>query len=151
EPILAVLFQRGAFGAEATAATAAALAAYAAGLPAFVLVKVLAPAFFAHRDTVTPVKVAVGSMALNLALTLILMQSLAHVGVAIALWAAGWMQARVLLFLLARGGHSRLDRRAARKIPRIAAATAGMAAVLVVLRVLLAPTLAGPAMLRLAA
>src|SRR6202521_4661622 len=45
-PILAVLFQRGAFGPADTAATAAALAAYAVGLPAFVLIKVLAPAFF---------------------------------------------------------------------------------------------------------
>jgi putative peptidoglycan lipid II flippase len=151
EPILTVLFQRGAFGAGATAATAAALAAYAAGLPAFVLVKVLAPAFFAHRNTTTPVKVAVGSMAVNLALTLILMQFLAHVGVAIALSAAGWAQALVLLLLLSRHGHFRLDQRASGKIPRIVAATAGMAAVLIVLRVLLAPTLAGQAMLRFAA
>jgi putative peptidoglycan lipid II flippase len=151
EPILAVLFQRGAFGAAATAATAAALAAYAAGLPAFVLVKVLVPAFFARRDTATPVKVAVGSMAVNLGLTLLLMQYLAHVGVAIALSAAGWTQALVLLLLLARHGHFRLDRRASSKIPRIAAATAGMTAILLALRIVLAPTFAGPAMLRLAA
>jgi putative peptidoglycan lipid II flippase len=151
EPILAVLFERGAFGAAATAATAAALAAYAAGLPAFVLVKVLAPAFFAHRDTATPVKVAVGSMAVNLALTLLLMRFFAHVGVAVALSCAGWMQALVLMFLLARSGRFQLDRRTAGKIPRIAAATAGMAAVLIALRILLAPTLAGPAMLRFAA
>jgi putative peptidoglycan lipid II flippase len=151
QPILAVLFQRGAFGPAATAATAAALAAYAAGLPAFVLVKVLAPAFFAHRNTATPVKVAVAAMALNLALTLILMQVLAHVGIAIALSAAGWMQALTLLVLLARHGHFRFDRRASSKIPRIAAATAGMTAILLALRVVLAPTLAGPAMLRFGA
>jgi putative peptidoglycan lipid II flippase len=150
-PILAVLFQRGAFGPIEAAATAAALAAYAAGLPAFVLVKVLAPGFYAHRNTATPVKVAVGAVALNFALTLLLMQFLAHVGVAIALSAAGWMQALTLLVLLARHGHFRLDRRARGNIPRIAAATIGMAAVLVALRVLLAPALAGPAMLRLGA
>ena len=69
-PILAVLFQRGAFSPADTAATAAALAAYAAGLPAFVLVKVLAPAFFARHDTATPVKIAVVAMAVNLGLTL---------------------------------------------------------------------------------
>ena len=53
QPILSVLFQRGAFGPADAAATAAALAAYAAGLPAFVLVKVLAPGFLRaprHRD-----------------------------------------------------------------------------------------------------
>ena len=53
QPILSVLFERGAFGPAEAAATAAALAAYAAGLPAFVLVKVLAPGLFRapqHRD-----------------------------------------------------------------------------------------------------
>jgi putative peptidoglycan lipid II flippase len=150
-PILAVLFERGAFGPAATTATAAALAAYAAGLPAFVLVKVLAPGFFARRNTRTPVKVACGSLALNLGLTLILMQFLAHVGVAIALSAAGWMQALTLLFLLRRHGHLRLDRRASSRIPRIAAATIGMAAALVALRLVLDPALAGPPVERLGA
>jgi putative peptidoglycan lipid II flippase len=151
QPILAVLFQRGAFGPAATAATAAALAAYAAGLPAFVLVKVLAPGFFAHRNTKTPVKVAVAALALNLGLTLVLMQFLAHVGVAIALSAAGWMQSLALFVLLRRHGHFRLDRRTASKIPRIVAATLGMAAILAGLRLALTPALAGPEVLRLAA
>jgi putative peptidoglycan lipid II flippase len=150
-PILAVLFERGAFGPAEVVATAAALAAYAVGLPAFVLVKVLVPGFYAHRDTATPVKVAVAAVSLNFVLTLVLMQFLAHVGVAIALSASGWMQALVLLVLLARHGHFRLDRRAIGNIPRIAAATLGMAAILVGLRLLLAPALAGPAMLRLGA
>ncbi len=95
-PILQVLFQRGAFNAADTAATAAALSAYAAGLPAFVLVKVLAPAFFARHDTATPVKVAVAAMAVNLALTLVLMQFLAHVGIALATTIAGWVNALAL-------------------------------------------------------
>src|SRR5438093_387117 len=84
-PILTVLFERGAFGPAEAAATAAALAAYAVGLPAFVLVKVLAPGFYAHRNTATPVKVAIAAVALNFVLTVVLMQFLAHVGVAIAL------------------------------------------------------------------
>jgi putative peptidoglycan lipid II flippase len=151
EPILTALFQRGAFGPAQTAATAAALAAYAAGLPAFVLVKVLAPGFFARRNTKTPVKVAIAALALNLALTIVLMQFLAHVGIAIALSAAGWMQAVTLLLLLSRRGHFRLDRRAARKIPRIAAATAGMALLLWPLRDALGSAFAGPAPTRLLA
>ena len=57
-PIIAVLFERGVFDATATAATADALVAYSVGLPAYVLVKVMAPGFFAREDTVTPVKVA---------------------------------------------------------------------------------------------
>jgi putative peptidoglycan lipid II flippase len=150
-PILSVLFERGAFGPAETSATAAALAAYAVGLPAFVLVKVLTPGFYAHRNTATPVKVAVVAVAVNFTLTLLLMQFLAHVGVAIALSAAGWMQALTLLVLLARHGHFRLDRRARGNIPRIAAATLGMAALLVVLRALLAAALAGPALLAVGA
>src|SRR5207249_6026945 len=65
QPILTVLFERGAFGPAEAAATAAALAAFAVGLPAFVLVKVLAPGFFAQQDTATPVKIAIAAMAAN--------------------------------------------------------------------------------------
>jgi len=112
---------------------------------------VLTPGFFAHRNTATPVKVAVATLALNLALTLLLMPILAHVGVALALSAAGWMQALTLFVLLARHGHFRLDHRTRRKIPRIVAATFGMAAILVALRFVLMPALAGAPLLRLAA
>lgn len=150
-PILAVLFQRGAFGAADAAATAAALSAYAAGLPAFVLVKVLAPAFFARHDTATPVKVAIAAMAANLCLTLVLMQFMAHVGIALATTLAGWINALTLLVLLIRRGHFRFDRRARRNLPRVGAAALGMGAVLVLLRVALASTLAGPAVLRVGA
>ncbi len=151
EPVLAVLFERGAFGPVQTAATASALAAYAAGLPAFVLVKVLAPGFFAHRNTATPVKVAAAAMVLNLGTTLLLMPFLAHVGVAIALSVAGWMQAAALYVLLTRHGHFRLDRRAADRIPRIIAAAAGMTGVVWAARTALTPALAGPEALKLGA
>ncbi len=150
-PIFAVLFQRGAFSPADAAATAAALAAYAAGLPAFVLVKVLAPAFFARHDTATPVKVAVAAMALNLGLTLALMQFLAHVGIALATTCAGWINAATLLALLVRRGHFRLDRRARRNLPRIAAAALGMGAVVALLRMALGPAFTGPALVRIAA
>ncbi|HVH77004.1 MAG TPA: murein biosynthesis integral membrane protein MurJ [Stellaceae bacterium] len=150
-PILAALFERGAFGATATAATAAALSAYAAGLPAFVLVRVLAPGFFARRDTATPVKVALAAMLTNFALTLLLMRVFAHVGIALATSAAGWLNALSLLILLQRRGHFRFDARARRNLPRIAAAAFGMAAVLLPLRLASAAALAGAPALRLVA
>jgi putative peptidoglycan lipid II flippase len=150
-PILAVLFQRGAFGPADTAATAAALAAYAAGLPAFVLVKVLAPAFFARHDTATPVKVAIAAMAANLCLTLILMQFLAHVGIALATTVAGWVNALTLLTLLLRGGYFRFDSRARRNVPRIGIAALGMGVVLALLRIVLGPALAGRSLVRVGA
>jgi len=150
-PILAVLFQRGAFSPADTAATAAALAAYAAGLPAFVLVKVLAPAFFARHDTATPVKVAIAAMAANLCLTLILMQFLAHVGIALATTVAGWVNALTLLGLLLRRGHFRFDSRTRRNLPRVGIAALGMGAVLALSRIVLDPALAGPSLVRVGA
>src|SRR5215471_17120900 len=150
-PILSVLFERGAFGPTDTAATAAALAAYAAGLPAFVLVRVLAPAFFARHDTATPVKVAVAAMAVNLCLTLILMQFLAHVGIALATTCAGWINALTLLVLLVRRRHFQIDRRTRRNLPRVGAAALGMGVVLAVLRIALAPMLSGHTMLQVGA
>jgi putative peptidoglycan lipid II flippase len=150
-PILAVLFQRGAFGAADTAATAAALAAYAAGLPAFVLIKVLAPAFFARHDTATPVKVAVTAMATNLGLTLVLMQFLAHVGIAAATTVAGWVNALTLLVLLVRRGHFHFDARVSRNLPRIGVAALGMGLILVMLRIALAPALAAMPLMRISA
>src|SRR5690349_3214798 len=150
-PIFSVLFQRGAFGPADTAAAAAALAAYAAGLPAFVLIKVLAPAFFARHDTATPVKIAVTAMAINLGLTLILMRFLAHVGIALATTAAGWLNALMLLALLIRRRHFAFDRRTRRNLPRVGAAALGMGVVLAGLRAALAPMFAGPYMLQVAA
>ena len=150
-PILSVLFQRGAFGVTDTAATAAALAAYAVGLPAFVLVKVLAPAFFARHDTATPVKVAIAAMMANLCLTLLLMQFLAHVGIALATTAAGWINALTLLVLLMRRRHFHLDHRARRNLPRIGMAALGMGVILVLLRIGLAPALSGAPLARLGA
>jgi putative peptidoglycan lipid II flippase len=151
QPILATLFERGAFGPADTAATAAALAAYASGLPAFVLVKVFAPGFFAHRNTATPVKVAVSALVLNLLLTLALMQVLAHVGVAIALSVSGWTQALTLFLLLGRHGHYRPAARVRSMVPRIVGATLGMVVVLVLLRNALTASFAGPEIVRLAA
>jgi len=150
-PIFAVLFQRGAFNPADTAATAAALAAYAAGLPAFVLVKVLAPAFFARHDTATPVRIAIAAMAVNLGLTIVLMQFLAHVGIALATTCAGWVNALSLLALLLRRGHFRLDRRARRNLPRVAVAALGMGVVLALLRMAAAPAFAEPLLARIAA
>jgi putative peptidoglycan lipid II flippase len=150
-PMLSVLFQRGAFSPTDTAATAAALAAYAVGLPAFVLIKVLAPAFFARHDTATPVKIAVATMAVNLCLTVVLMQFLAHVGIALATTIAGWLNALALLAFLIRRGHFGFDDRARRNLPRVGVAALGTGIVLAALRVTLAPMLLGHTMLQVGA
>jgi putative peptidoglycan lipid II flippase len=134
-PILAVLFQHGRFTAADAHATAPALAAYAAGLPAFVLIKVLAPGFFARHDMRTPVLIGLAAMLVNVALTigLGLGTGLAHVGVAMATSAAGWVNALLLGAILARRGYFALDARARRNVPRIFFAALGMGVVVVLL------------------
>jgi len=150
-PILEVLFERGAFGAAETAATSGALAAYALGLPAFVLIKVMAPAFFARHDTATPVKIAFAAIAVNVVLTagLGLLTPLAHVGIALATSVAGWVNALLLITLLHRRGHFALDARARTRLPRMLGAAVGMGVVLVLIEPLIAPALAGGLALRL--
>ncbi|MDE0333328.1 MAG: murein biosynthesis integral membrane protein MurJ [Defluviicoccus sp.] len=142
-PIVALLFERGAFDARSTAATAAALAAFAAGLPAFVLVKVLAPGFFAREDVTTPVKIAGVSVAANIALSVILLGPLQHVGLALATSAASWLNAFLLAFVLHRRGQFAIDRRLRTRLFRIVLATFAMTAILLAGLEVLATMLAG--------
>ncbi len=129
-PIVAGLFERGAFDAADTAATAAALAAFALGLPAYMAIKVLAPGHFAREDTRTPVAVASLCLLANVVLVALLVGPLGHVGIALATALSNWLNALLLARLLWRRGHLRPDRRLARRTLRILLATAMMAAVL---------------------
>ena len=139
-PVVATLFERGAFDGSETAATAAALAAYATGLPAYVLIKVLGPGFFAREDTATPMKVAMFCVGVNLCLNLLLMGPLQHVGIALATAVSAWTNSALLAWLLARRGHLAIDARLRRAAPRILAASAGMALVLWAARTALGET-----------
>jgi putative peptidoglycan lipid II flippase len=125
-PIMWVLFGRGAFDAESARLSAQALAAYAVGLPAFVIVKVLAPGFFARGDTSTPVKIGIGAVALNLALNLALMVPLKHVGPALATSLASLFNVAWLAVALHRRRHLRLDAQIRRRLPRMGLAALAM-------------------------
>ncbi len=100
DPIVTALFQRGAFDTIATASTALALVCYSAGLPAFVIIKIFQPNFFARHDTTTPVKIAAGSVVINLILNLILMQYFAHAGLAMATSISAWLSAAIFAIVL---------------------------------------------------
>ena len=126
-PIVTVLFQRGAFDAADASATAAALSAFALGLPAYVLIKALAPGFFAREDTATPVKIAAAALVLNVAVALALMPMFAHVGIALATAISSWFNAAMLAFLLHRRGLLEPDRRLSSRLLRIVAAALLMA------------------------
>lgn len=112
--IVITLFERGAFTRADTALTAAAVAAYGFGLPAFVLIKVLSPAFFAREDTATPLYFAAVSMVVNVVgsiafAQLLAPQGLAHVGIAAATSLAGWVNTLLLFVALLRRGHFVID------------------------------------------
>ena len=134
-PIVIVLFERGAFDRAAADATAWALAAYACGLPAFVLAKILQPAFFAREDTVTPLKMALAGVVANVVLSLFLFwllrdRGFGHVGLAMATSLAAWLTAFLLAAALRARGFLSLDARFLGRLPRIGAASLAMGGVL---------------------
>lgn len=150
-PIISVLFERGAFRVPEVHATAAALAAYAVGLPAYVLIKVLTPCFYAREDTRTPVKIAVICVVVNTVAALALMQIFAHVGIALATVVSAWLNSAMLAFMLRRRGYFAPDSQLKRRLPRVVAATLIMAVALWALMHALAPWLAGSGSTRLMA
>ncbi len=142
-PVITVLFERGAFGASQSTATAQALAVYALGLPAYVLVKALAPGFFAREDMSTPIKVGMVAVAANLVLNLILMVPLKHVGIAMATALSSWFNAGMLAYVLHGRGHLVLDQRLKSRLPRMILSAAGMGLALVLALPFLDAGLAG--------
>ncbi|RUT30192.1 murein biosynthesis integral membrane protein MurJ [Arsenicitalea aurantiaca] len=139
EPIVRVLFERGAFDAVATVETARALIAFSLGLPAFVLVRVLQPGFFARQDTVTPTIFAAISAAVNVGLAFALFAQFAHVGIALATTISAWVNTILLATFLARRGHFALDRAGWLRHSGIVVIAVGMALLLAGLSVLLGP------------
>ena len=130
EPIIIVLFERGEFSAATATATGQTLMAYAVGLPAYVLVKVLGPGLFAREDTITPVKIAIVCVAVNVILNLTLIHFLAHVGIALATAISAWLNAFLLAWILHRRGHHRFDARLWSRLIRTLLSSVAMAAVL---------------------
>ena len=138
--LVSVLFQRGAFGPDDTAATAVALMIYALGLPAFVLQKVLQPLYFAREDTRTPLRYAVVSLVVNAGLAIGLAPVIGFTAAAFGTTFAAW----AMVFLLWRGTRAmgavaRLDDRARTRAWRIVLAAVGMGGVLWLTVVILGP------------
>lgn len=98
-PIISTIFQSDAFLARDVAMAQRSLMAYALGLVPFILIKVLAPGYYARQDTRTPVRIAVIAMVTNMVLNIALVFPLAHAGLALATTLSAWLNA----FLLYRG------------------------------------------------
>lgn len=151
DPIVSLLYERGAFGARTTAMAADALAAFAAGLPAFVLIKVFQPAFFAREDMKTPMWFSFAAVAANIAGSLALFPLYGHVGIALATTLSGWINMLLLAGSQWRSGDFRPAPATLRRLVLIVAASAAMGVVTWVLLSWLAGWLAGPSLTRLGA
>jgi putative peptidoglycan lipid II flippase len=108
-PIVAVLFEHGAFSTRDGDATALALAFFAFGLPPFALAKVFAPAFFARRQGRAPLILALISLGVTLALSLALFRPMGHGGLALAATVSAYAYAVSLGRAAAREGHMRFS------------------------------------------
>ncbi|MGE0054314.1 MAG: murein biosynthesis integral membrane protein MurJ [Hyphomicrobium sp.] len=134
--IVRVLFERGAFVASDSASTAAVLALFAIGLPAFVMIKVFSPAYFAREDTKTPMQYATISLIANTLGSIALFFVFRNIGwapelgIAIATSFGGWLNAWLLWSTLSKRGEFEIDRRFKRNIPLILLSSAAMAGAL---------------------
>ena len=123
--IIRVLFERGAFRVSDTINVANALAIFALGLPAFVMIKVFSPAFFAREDTRTPMRIAGVSLGLNTLGSIglfFLFREIGlspHLGIAVATTIGGWLNAGLLYRALRRRGYFVADPRLKRSLPMI--------------------------------
>ena len=139
-PIMWVLFGRGAFTIETAHLASQSLAAYAIGLPAVVLLKVLAPAAFARGDTTLPMQIGMVTLAVNFVLNIVFnagalapasiagsLPLLKHIGPALATSLASTFNVVALAIALHRRGHLVADAVLLHRLPRMGLAAIGMA------------------------
>ncbi len=139
-PLVSVLFERGAFTSDDTAATALAVAIYGLGLPAFVLQKTLQPLFFAREDTKRPFYYALIAMVLNAALAIGLSPIIGFAAAAIGTSLTGW----AMVILLMRGTRTmgdaaKFDARFKTRLIRIVLAALGMGLILIITATVMKP------------
>jgi putative peptidoglycan lipid II flippase len=142
-PIVALLFERGAFTAADTQATAAALTCYAIGLTGYSVVKIASPTFYALHDSRTPVLVSAGSVLVNVVLNIVLVRQVGYLGLAIGTSIASLLNATLLLFLLRRRLDGIEGRRLVSVVGRAVVASAVMALAAYVVESAVASLVAG--------
>ena len=130
-PMIATLFLSERFDMRDVSMARLSLMAYSVGLLAFILIKVLAPAYYARQDTKTPVKIGIVAMVVNMVFNLALIFPLQHAGLALATSLSAFVNAGLLF----RGLRKRDVYRPGKEWPalwlKVGLAVAGMAAVLV--------------------
>jgi putative peptidoglycan lipid II flippase len=149
-PLVSAIFEAGRFNAHDARMTALTLSLIALGLPAYVLVKVLTPGFYARRDTATPVKVAVAVLVANIILNFALIPPFGIGGLAAAVAISSWLNCTILYVLLHRRGYFRVQKWLASRIGWQLLAAAGMVVAIVAIRSALAGWFDGSSAQRLA-
>jgi putative peptidoglycan lipid II flippase len=124
------MFARGAFSKTDAAAAGATLAAYAVGLIPFVLIRSAVATFYARKDTATPVKAALIGVAVNVALKIALVGTLAQVGLALATAVGAWINLLLVAGFAVRAGYLDLDKALVRSLAKFVVAGAVLAAAL---------------------
>jgi len=143
EDIVRLVYERGQFDPVATKNTALALAAFATGLPAYVMIKVFQPAFFAREDMRTPFWFSVIMVATNVVLSLSLFPVLGHVGIAIATSVSAWVNLTLLAGTQWKRGDFRPGRVTLIRLLSILGAAMAMGALIWFSRNLISPWLDG--------
>ncbi len=133
EPLMKVLFERGAFDAEDARLTAQVLMGYAIGVPAYIASKVFSTAYYAKHDTASPVKIAIICAVLNIVMALSFIPFLGVAGIALGTGIAGWVQFALLFRGLKTMPAASFDARFRRSAPRILLAACVMSASLLLL------------------
>ncbi len=126
QPLVSAFYYGGKFGADDVAATSAVVAMLVVGLPAYVLVKVLTPGYFARKDTRTPVYTAGLSLLLNVTLNLLLIPVMGVAGLALAGSISAWANCAMLYGMLHRRGHFAIEPDLLVRIGRILLSAAAM-------------------------
>jgi len=141
DEIIQLVYQRGAFDAVATQQTSMALVAFASGLPAYVLMKVFQPAFFAREDMRTPFWFSLIMVVANVTLSLLLFPVYGHVGIAIATSVSAWINLALLVGTQWRRGDFKPDGATLRRVQFLVLASALMGVSIIGLRWLATPVL----------
>jgi len=144
-PIVAAIYQGQRFSATDAATTALVLSIIVAGLPAYVMTKVLTPGFYARKDMKTPVIVAFVALVLGVSANFALIPVIGIAALPATTAASAWLNALILYVILARRGHFHFEGWLVSRLVRQLVAAAAMAGALYGVQLLLAGRFAGSA------
>jgi putative peptidoglycan lipid II flippase len=148
-PILSTLIHYGKFNSVDVIMTAKSLSAYAVGLPAFMLIKILASAFYSRQNIRTPVKIAAIALVVNLIFNVILIFPLKHAGLALSTSISSIVNAALLWILLIRGNIFTPSNAWKKTMMQLVIANGAMATVIYLLAGSLQPWLTWPVFTRI--